>query len=68
MKEFEGFVRLTREEFKAKESSARIWGDSIEPYAKGDLVYYEGNIYISRVYDNMKSPVDSSWKQVFIEN
>lgn len=68
MKEYEGSVKMTLKEYKAKESGARIWGDTAKPYAKGDLTHYQGQPYISMIDDNRNWVFDSSWKQVFIEN
>lgn len=68
MKEYEGFVKMTTKEFKAKETQAMFYGKDKKFYAKGDLTHYNGNIYISIVDGNGNSPADSSWKRVFIED
>lgn len=75
MKEYEGFVKMTKKEYQAKEADARYFGDGkrdeldfLMPFMIGDLCHYNGVLYVSMVDDNFKSPVDSSWKQVFIEN
>lgn len=75
MKEYEGFVKMTTKEYQAKETNSRYFGDgkcdeldNLIPFMKGDLCHYNGNTYVSMIDGDFKSPVDSSWKLVKIEN
>ncbi len=67
MKEFEGFVKMSRAEFEEKRMNLELFPLNA-PYKKGDLCYFDGKPYISSQNTNCSPTTPGHWKLVILED
>lgn len=68
MKEYEGFVKMTKSEFSEKQPAITTFSAGKGWYKAGDLCFYEGENYIAAKNTNCSPTTPGNWKLVIVED